>query len=249
MVNSLETTFRKSIFLNFDGQYKKVGLCFSNISFECLKNEMPNFLHEEEISHYENLKFPKRQFSYLVGRYCSKNAIAAYTGDENFTNACIVNGIFCQPVVSHNKFQNIQVSISHANLLGGAIVFPEAFPMAIDIENIHSKNIDIIQSQLTENEKKIFSLLNIDNLTILWTAKEALSKALKCGLMIDFELLEIDSISNRGHFFYITFKNFVQYEVMSFKLLDNYCSILYPKKTTLDINLETIFETLNTNEI
>ncbi len=74
--------------------------------------------------------------------------------------------------------------------------------MAIDIETINSDKDDTILTQLTDNEQKLAaSLLSSPSLQLLWTIKESLSKVLKCGLTVPFELLEVESITQQEIFF------------------------------------------------
>jgi 4'-phosphopantetheinyl transferase len=71
---------------------------------------------------------------------------------------------------------------------------------------------------------------------LLWTAKEALSKVLRCGFMIPFELLEIEMFEPNNDFAISYFKNFHQYQALSFPLANTLCSLVYPKKTELSLN-------------
>ena len=54
-------------------------------------------------------------------------------------------------------------------------------------------------------------------LTLLWTAKEALSKILKTGLMTSFKILEIDKIEHKDGYWLSYYKSFGQYKVISFQ--------------------------------
>ena len=177
----------------------KCRLCLSNIEEEELQANRQYFLHTNEQAYFSTLLYPKRQHSYLLGRHCAKKAIAAYTGFDNLTEIWIETGIFHYLVVNHPVLKNIQVSISHGDTLGAALAFPEAFPMGIDAEEICINKIGVIERQLSPAEKKKFSINNTDGGVSmqLWTSKEALSKILKCGLAISFDLLEIDEMEEK----------------------------------------------------
>jgi phosphopantetheinyl transferase len=241
-----DKTYAAPLSVTHDKKNLHVGLCFSLIDFGIISLNFEQFLHPNEINYFSKLNFPRRQFSYLLGRFCGKQAIAFLTGDANLSNIFIDNGVFQQPIVKHKAFSNVQVSLSHTHQLGAAIAFPEEIPMAIDIEEICSKNRSAIDSQLTQRERQILSSLHSqkdddgEHLTLMWTVKEALSKVLKCGLMINFELLEINSIKKDQDFIYSTFRNFHQYETISFQIQNSYCSIVYPKKTIMGIDLKEI---------
>ncbi len=131
---------------------------------------------------------------------------------------------------------NLQVSISHTNELGAAIAFPEVVPMGIDTELICDTNEEALEVQMTPKELNLPNVFPNANpqLTLLWTVKEALSKVLRCGLLIPFELLEVKSISKLDNFFECQFVNFSQYKAHSFFMANNIiCSLVYPSEATL----------------
>lgn len=235
--NLLIPTYTLPLILQREDAILRGGLCFSVASYQQLHTALHRFLHPKEQICYKKLQHPKRQQSYLIGRFCAKQAIAVLTSDPGLTSSYIENGIFQQPVVTCQAANNIQVSISHTDRVGAAIAFPEAHPMAIDIETINLENDNTIKTQMTEAEQKLIS--PFFSYSHLWTAKEALSKVLRCGFMISYELLEIESIEkNRGVLVY--FKKFHQYKALSFQLGNIMCSIVFPRKTELRMDIVSI---------
>lgn len=227
-------------FLREDGIFKG-AICLSGESFVNLQLKMDQYLHPTEKAYFSNLKFPRRQHSYLMGRYCAKHALAAYLNEDSFTDTLIENGVLSQPIVFHPHHNNLQVSITHSEILGGSLAFPESHPLAIDIEGISQDRVKTIETQILPGEKKLVSNLEkINFFTLLWTIKEALSKVLKCGCMMSFELLEIESIELHESYTLSTFKHFHQYQALSFKVRNSYCSIVYPKKSILEIDIPAI---------
>lgn len=235
--NSLISTYRVPITLHRENGVWKGGLCLCKANYDGLNAKIDIFLHPKEKLFLANLIHTKRKESYLLGRYCAKQAIAAYLNNDVFSDIFIESGVFDQPIVYHEHRNNIQVSISHTNKLGAAFAFPEAYPMAIDVENICAENLMVIKEEVTTSELKFGSSNDIKFLTLVWTAKEALSKALKCGFTIPLELLEVAEIVRCGDFTVIHFKNFIQYEALSFEIGKAICSIIYPKKTIIDLNI------------
>ncbi len=141
-----------------------------------------------------------------------------------------------QPIVINQS--NIQTSITHCDDLACAIGFCEQYPMGIDLEKINKDKVEVIKTQITANETKFFELLSCEYekiYTILWTAKEALSKVLRTGMMTPFSLYELDSLKTKESLqtkyftFEGTYKNFAQYKVVSFEMNGYICSIVYPK--------------------
>jgi 4'-phosphopantetheinyl transferase len=224
----------------------KAGLCLCEFSMFARYEEIVGFLHPKERKYYETLKFQKRIRSYLIGRLAAKKAIASMVGDDNLANILIQTGIFTQPIATYEGKQNIQVSISHCDDIGAAIAFPEAHPMGIDIEKISIKQNEAIEREVTESEIRLIKKLPFSYeimLTLLWTVKEALSKVLKTGLMTPFKIYEVDKIEIQHDYMLCTYKNFAQYKVISFIMGDYICSITYPMKTELNIDIHSLKET------
>jgi phosphopantetheinyl transferase len=199
-----------------------------------------SFLHPSEEDYYNDLIVDKRRFSYLIGRYVAKKAVASCIKETNLRNIYIKHGVFSQPIVEYmaDLGPRIQVSISHSNYLGAAIAFPDAHPMAIDIEptNLGNRIEDILQ--LSEMEKALINNLSIKkaiSLTLLWTVKEAISKVLRTGLTTNLSLFEINSIEMSNNHFVSLFSNFYQYKAVS-RLKDGYVwTIVLPKNSDINI--------------
>lgn len=223
------------------------GLCVSRAPLKDLKSACSSFLHPKEHDTFTNLQHSKRQQSYLLGRYCAKQAIGANIKPTEPTRIWIENGVFQQPVVHHALHPGMQVSISHTDSLGAALAFPEAHPMAIDIEMVCSSKSDILKTQLTAAEISICKE-EIGKLTLFWTAKEALSKVLRCGLTAPFELFEVSIIATHVDFTISHFKNFQQYQILSFYIDQSVCSIVYPKNTQLNLDISKIQQLFNCSD-
>jgi len=221
----------------------KAYLCISMLSLSDLMGEKNKFLHPVEREYLDSLSFKRRQKSFLIGRYCAKQALSAYFNESNMSDILINNGVFKHPTVQYVSKENIQISISHSNECGGAIAFPEEHPMAIDIEKIDQKKTEVIKSQCTIEELNLIKSLaaaDITQLTILWTVKEALSKVLKCGMMSPFTIFEINHTRSESDYFVFGFKNFSQYKCISFIIEKFAFSIILPKKTEFIPNITAI---------
>lgn len=240
-----KSSYSSPLVLSHESSSLTAGFCLSKIGLEELHVQRFDYLHPKEQSYYHTLQYPKRRYSYLLGRYCAKKAVSAFLKTNNFSDILIENGVFQQPIVYHPNFPNLQVSISHAENLGAALIFPEAHPMAIDVESVDDSKKDTIFKQLTKAEQELsITLSHPFSLWLLWTVKEALSKVIKCGLMVPFELLEVESIIQQDNWFVSHFKNFHQYQALSFILGDNICSLVYPKKTEFNIDISSIRRSL-----
>lgn len=224
-----------------DNKYKAT-LCCCFFSHWADYEEIIQYLHPLEYDYYNSLEFEKRIKSYLMGRFVAKQAVSALTGKDNLKNIFIQSGIFNQPIVVSNM-QNIQVSITHCNDFGAALAFPEAHPMGIDIEKISVNKRGVLAGQVTDFEKKRIRFLPTPydlSLTLLWTAKEALSKVLKTGLMTPFDVFEVSKIEFYDNYILCYYKNFAQYKVISFTIAEYMCSIVHPSKTKMYFDIHSL---------
>lgn len=225
----------------------KAALCCCFFSNKTAYENVVQHLHTQERHYYNTLQFDKRIRSYLIGRFAAKQSVAALTGAGRLSDIFIQSGIFTQPVVASDK-QNIQVSITHCDDIGAALAFPETHPMGIDIEKIDINKRTVFEGQITDHEQeRIISLpISYDiGLTLLWTAKEALSKVLKTGLTTPFSIFEISNMESYDNYTICYFKYFAQYKTISFSVCNYICSIVYPLKTKVYFNIQFLKEFVN----
>ncbi len=240
MVNNLlPVTYILPLDLQREHAFFNANLCLSQSTYNDLNVLSDSFLHPRERTYLEKLQHERRRHSYLIGRYCAKQAIGAYTQNQDFQSTYIENGIFQQPVTYCPSQNNLHISISHTQSVGAALAFPEEHPMGIDIETINLTKVDVIKTQMTTAEGMLARTLNhlSSPWTYLWTAKEGLAKVLKCGFMISLELLEIESILQNENSIQSYFKHFHQYQALSFQCNEIICSVVYPRKTQLSIDI------------
>lgn len=145
---------------------------------------------------------PRGRGGFLRGRLCAKTALAAFDGARrgpaDFT---ITPGAFGQPVVWPGC--GLDVALSHAGRAAAAVAFPAGWPLALDIEWIDAANVSTIRSQLAPGEEAAVMALGLPvevAVTVLWSAREALSKVLRGGLAISFPTMRVaDVTQTSGH--------------------------------------------------
>ncbi|MBC8756559.1 4-phosphopantetheinyl transferase family protein [Kordia sp. YSTF-M3] len=206
-------------------------------------------LHPKELEIYSSFKHEPRKMSYLLGRLSAKKAIYELTDFNELNTIFIDTAVFEFPVVKCLAIQNIQLSISHCNTIGLSIAFPESHPMGIDLEEVNTKNVDVLKDQMTLKEVQLVENLFLEEAkgyTLIWTAKEALSKIFKTGMMMDFKLLELDKVVKKGPIWESTFKHCEQYKAISYFSGTYVCSLVLPKYSTFNISKYfKIFKSLN----
>ena len=68
---------------------------------------------------------------------------------------------------------------------------------------------------------------------LLFSAKESLSKVLRTGMMLDFQLIRIATLERVSSWFRITFASFPQYQAYTFFVKDMVYTIVLPAKTSI----------------
>jgi 4'-phosphopantetheinyl transferase len=201
-----------------------------------------DFLHPEEQASLAALKIERRRSSYLLGRYAAKTALAGCIGPEfDAKGTLIVSGIFSQPVVQARTARPWGVGISHSDRLACGLAYPEEHPMAVDAEEIDPARTRVMATQIGDAEAGRareacggdFDLAA----TVVWTAKEALSKALRCGMTCPYELLETVEMTTDAEGCGGRFKNFGQYRFRSCRRGGTVVTIVLPKRTEMEFSL------------
>ena len=209
-------------------------------------NNHLHWLHPEELSYYQTLKFDRRKTSYLLGRIAAKQAVATYENKPvPLQTIGILPGVFQFPVVKYPEGENIQVTLSHSDQAGVALAFPEEHPLGVDIEQLDESKVDTLRNITEPDEYQLTlncGLTDAVGYMMLWTVKESLSKILKTGLTVDFKALEVEKMQKEGHTFVSTFKLFSQYKAVSRQVGGYLCSVAMPKYT--NANLTSFWEGL-----
>ncbi|WP_245431117.1 4'-phosphopantetheinyl transferase family protein [Rhodoplanes roseus] len=158
---------------------------------------------------------PRRRHSLLAGRRAAKLALRHVLPGTASRSVRILPGVLDQPVVSGGGAENLQVTLSHAGSLAVAVAHAEACPIGVDLDLPSPEHRAALFEQTSETERRLAAAaLDVDEdrrLITLWCLKEALSKALRCGLTVPFGVLEIASLVREGQGVRAQFVNFGQY--------------------------------------
>lgn len=239
LISSENRMFGKTLLRRKEADYFS-GFGFVRSSLTELITQV-ELLHMAERQYADSLKFDRRKHSYLLGRIAAKLAIINITSQQP-DSIYIDNGIFQFPIVNQVVGQSIQVSISHCDDIAVALAFPEKHPIAIDIERINEEQAQAIQQQLSHHEQFILSGYGFspgEGNTMLWTIKEALSKILRTGLMMDLKILEVSTLKVNGDFWESTFTCCKQYKGIT-RICDSYViSIVTAANTEITGNYDS----------
>ena len=208
--------------------------------FRAIAGRAGEFLHTEELEIFRALKVERRRVSYLLGRYAAKSALGKCIGPGfEASRTLIASGIFNQPVVQGHAWRPLGVSISHSDRRVCCLAYPEEHPMAVDLEEIDEARTKVMMTQVGRDEGDLARSVcaSIDlGATVVWTAKEALSKTLRCGMTCPYELLEICGLEARDGIYIGRFKNFGQYKFQSWRARNAVVTIVLPKRTELEFS-------------
>ena len=117
---------------------------------------------------------------------------------------------------------DLNISISHSKFMA-AIVFSKHNKAGIDIEHKENKIINIQNKFLNDSEKLENGYQsNVDYLTMIWTAKESIYKALGIkGISFSDNIIIKNINKNKGHGYYINGKEKYKFDLIFFSI-DNY---------------------------
>lgn len=208
--------------------------------FSALSDYAGEFLHTEELATFGALKMERRRASYLLGRYTAKRALETCCGARfPASEIQIASGVFNQPVVHYSGSRPYGVSISHSERVVCSVAYPEEHPMAIDVEELDASRTHVMLTQMGEAEiEQARSVCGSPDLaaTVVWSAKEAVSKALRCGMTCPFEVLETCGMDAHAGGYVGYFKNFAQYKFQSWSRGTSVVTMVLPKKTELGLS-------------
>ena len=116
---------------------------------------------------------------------------------------------------------DLNISISHSKFMA-AIVFSEHNKAGIDIEHKENKIVNVQNKFLNDSEKLENEYQsNVDYLTMIWTAKESIYKALGIKGVSFSENITVKNINkNQGHGYYIDGKEKYKFDVKFFSIED-----------------------------
>jgi 4'-phosphopantetheinyl transferase len=231
-------TLAVALTLGRDGRHHPASLAFSfGSGYGAAQEAAVSFLHPREFGRWSGLKFPIRRRSYLLGRRAAKAALAVCFPNFSPTSIEVASGVFGQPYMGAGSPVTAEISLAHAHDAAVALVCPAGHPAGVDLEVIDPARASVARSSCTPSELNVVQRLGLPEAAssfLLWSVREALGKALRCGLAVPFENLAVDSVEGREGHYESLFAHFPPFRAHSWVLGDHVLSIVLPKKTTLD---------------
>ena len=161
------------------------------------------FLSEREQAQLGEYKFAKKKQDFLFGRLAAKSAIGALIPERDLRRIEIRAGEQGQPLIQHPQAGSAEVTVSHSHGIAVALAYTAAYPMGIDLETVSAVSAGTIMDKLgiSAAEQAWLAAAGVDDATaccVLWTAREALGKALKVGLDRPLGALSLNEICAVG---------------------------------------------------
>ncbi len=211
------------------------------LSDEGLRNQ---WLSEKELHRHSSFKFEKRRNEWLGGRICAKLAAGQAWGtstQQEYRDIVVVNAHGGRPSLqlqANDKSCSFDISISHSGNFAVALLANEF--CGVDIQETN-KTLLRVKDRFcsTEEEKTLGTFFNTATdaaeLNLLWSAKEAIRKALSSNKVPDFlalNLFRIKMIPKDFYAFHFSYKDQTLSTICG--AYRNYCLALCVQKGLTD---------------
>lgn len=210
----------------------KLAISYINYTDQALSDYSIDIFSDCEIDQYNKCTNPKRRKECWYGYYLAKRTLCYLENKKKLNSICILKGIFNFPIViSQSKYA---ISWSHSDNRVIALAFPKEIMMGIDIEKININKSYMLDTIFKYHTNIQIGLCAEAKFTLLWTACEALSKALRIGFTVSLSIFEIKDIICKEKIYCIYYKNFPNFVGISYLKEEYFVTIAYPQKLIID---------------
>ena len=168
-------------------------------------DDKPRFevLSSKELEICSSFASFKRKVEFVAGRIASKKAFFKFTSGKTscfgkFSSVSVLNTETGVPFIENS---DLHISISHSH--GIAIASVSQNLVGVDIEQIDPKRISALKRMSKESPSE-----EACELTVLWTLKESLGKALQTGITEEFQHYATKNFRYEDEIYYCEFQNF-----------------------------------------
>jgi 4'-phosphopantetheinyl transferase len=152
------------------------------------------WLSESERARQDWLHIPKRRADWRLGRWTAKCAVSVYLNLPR--NQQALAGVELCPAPSgapdvflRGRTAPVQISLSHSHGVGLCAIARSGTELGCDLETVEPRSAAFLADYFTIEEQKLVTgtpFAGRDQvLTLLWSIKESVLKALRCGLRSD----------------------------------------------------------------
>ena len=161
-----------------------------------------------ERARYDEFRFEKRRRDWLLGRWAGKKALLGISGlsDRDIGRFEILSAPDGSPVPTLDGQRcRVQLSLSHSNGRALATVANGTSGLGCDIESVEPRTASFLETFFTASERALVAGVDASYrdllVTMIWSAKESVLKALRTGLRADtysVEVLDAGDLSESG---------------------------------------------------
>lgn len=153
-----------------------------------------------EAVYLRGLRFPKRRHDWRLGRWTAKCAVALSTGailEPDFLSQVEVQAApsGAPRVFISGKPAGITISLSHRGERSACAVILSAAAVGCDLEIIEPRSAGFVMDFFTVEEQKLVANAAAEDrsrlVSLLWSAKESVLKALQVGLTLDTRCVDV----------------------------------------------------------
>ena len=142
----------------------------------------------------ERMRFPKRRADWRLGRWTAKCAVSAYLNLPRHAAALAAVEVWPAPsgapeIYIASRPTPVTISLSHSGDCGLCAVAGSEVELGCDLETVEPRSPAFLADYFTAEERSLVAQAAAAErdwlLTLLWSAKESVLKALRCGLRSD----------------------------------------------------------------
>jgi 4'-phosphopantetheinyl transferase len=239
--------------LTLEGHDRIELVVFSCISSVDLERPISpaRVLSPNERQAYSQIRQPTRRQDYLIGRLAAKTAVAERINRKDLARISIEPGGFEQPVLRGSSAHGTSVTLAHSQSAALAIAYDSGHPFGVDIEHVARKERLALNHQRLPARtinRGCARLSRVELSYLIWTIREAMSKALLIGLTCSPTLFDIDTLEIRkdgactGNFVLFKQHQFCAWIAGSFSV-----AVVCPKSTALQAHLRSMMRFTRAN--
>ena len=152
------------------------------------------WLSDGERARFNGLHIPKRRADWRLGRWTAKCATSGYLDLSGDPDGLAAVELLPAPsgapeVFLHGRAAPVVLSLSHSHGTGLCAIAQAGGEVGCDLETVESRSPEFLADYFTDEEQRLVAqtpaVRRDQLLTLLWSAKESVLKALGCGLRLD----------------------------------------------------------------
>jgi 4'-phosphopantetheinyl transferase len=143
----------------------------------------------------ETLRFAKRRAEWRLGRWTAKRAVSDFLHVPAACVGVVAAEDGAPQALVDGTAAPVNISLSHRDGFGACAVGPPGWPLGCDLELVEVRSDGFVADYFTEAERQAVAEAPAERrpllVTLIWSAKESVLKALRTGLRADTREVEV----------------------------------------------------------